>query len=59
MQHIKNGEGTFDDLATLNSVAESIVGKCLCALGDFSTMALTSGIEYFQEDFNAHLREKV
>jgi NADH:ubiquinone oxidoreductase subunit F (NADH-binding) len=27
-------------------------GKCLCALGEFSTMAVVTGIERFPEDFN-------
>lgn len=58
MQHIQNGKGTSEDLAIINSVAASIGGKCLCALGDFSVMALMSGIEHFRKDFDTHLREK-
>ena len=32
-------------------VAHNIQGKCLCALGEFSTMAVVSGIERFKSDF--------
>jgi len=39
------------DLVLLKSVAAQINGKCLCALGDFSTMAVSSAIERFPEDF--------
>ena len=39
------------DLELLKTVAGQINGKCLCALGDFSTMAVTSAIERFPEDF--------
>ena len=39
------------DLVLLKCVAAQINGKCLCALGDFSTMAVSSAIERFPEDF--------
>jgi NADH-quinone oxidoreductase subunit F len=29
-------------------------GKCLCALGEFSTMAVVSGIERFPQDFKTN-----
>jgi NADH-quinone oxidoreductase subunit F len=35
----------------LDNVASQVYGKCLCALGDFSTMAVRSAIERFPEDF--------
>ncbi len=35
----------------LKDVAKNIQGKCLCALGEFSTMAVISSIERFSEDF--------
>ena len=33
-------------------VAKQMQGKCLCALGEFSTMAVVTGIERFPQDFN-------
>jgi NADH-quinone oxidoreductase subunit F len=35
----------------LLNVAKQMQGKCLCALGEFSTMAVVSGIERFPQDF--------
>jgi NADH-quinone oxidoreductase subunit F len=35
----------------LLNVAKQIQGKCLCALGEFSTMAVVTGIERFPQDF--------
>ncbi|MEJ2511345.1 MAG: NADH-ubiquinone oxidoreductase-F iron-sulfur binding region domain-containing protein [Anaerolineales bacterium] len=35
----------------LKDVATNMQGKCLCALGEFSTMAVVSSIERFSEDF--------
>jgi len=39
------------DVDLVYSVAKQMQGKCLCALGEFSTMAVTTGIERFPEDF--------
>ncbi|MCC6300931.1 MAG: NADH-quinone oxidoreductase subunit NuoF [Anaerolineales bacterium] len=44
-QHIEG------DVNLLLSVANQIYGKNLCALGDFSTMAVKTGIERFPQDF--------
>ncbi len=35
----------------LNDVASQMRGKCLCALGEFSVMAVLSGIQQFRPDF--------
>jgi NADH-quinone oxidoreductase subunit F len=51
-QRIVSGKAEADDIALLDSVARQIQGKCLCALGEFSTMAVTSGIEKFRADFD-------
>ncbi len=41
----------WSDVELLQDVANQIKGKCLCALGDFSTEAVLSGIERFKVDF--------
>jgi NADH-quinone oxidoreductase subunit F len=48
---IAAGEATQGDVALLADVANQIKGKCLCALGDFSTEAVLSGIQRFSQDF--------
>jgi len=45
------GQMLPDDIDLLNTVARQIQGKCLCALGEFSTMAVISGVEQFRNDF--------
>jgi NADH-quinone oxidoreductase subunit F len=40
-----------EDVTCLLNVAKQMQGKCLCALGEFSTMAVVTGIERFPEDF--------
>ena len=39
------------DVDLLLNVARQMQGKCLCALGEFATMAVTTGIESFPQDF--------
>jgi NADH-quinone oxidoreductase subunit F len=50
-ERISKGRATWGDVELLQDVATQIKGKCLCALGDFSTEAVLSGIQRFREDF--------
>ncbi len=57
MQHlterIHTGEAADHEVQLLYDVARNMQNKCLCALGEFSTMAVVSGIERFSQDFDA------
>jgi NADH-quinone oxidoreductase subunit F len=57
MKHITNritqGQSGPEDLQLLYDVASQIKGKCLCALGDFSTEAVLTGLDRFRGDFEA------
>jgi NADH-quinone oxidoreductase subunit F len=44
-------DGTQGDVELLLNVAKQMQGKCLCALGEFATMAVVTGIERFPQDF--------
>ena len=50
---IHSGEGTQEDVELLKDVATQIRGTTLCALGEFSTMAVVTSIERFPQDFEA------
>jgi NADH-quinone oxidoreductase subunit F len=50
-RRIAAGKADADDITLLDTVAKQMQGKCLCALGEFSTMAVTSGVENFRSDF--------
>jgi NADH-quinone oxidoreductase subunit F len=52
-RRIASGKASLEDVDLLNTVANQMVGKCLCALGEFSTMAVMTGIKQFREDFDA------
>ena len=61
MQHlserIHNGESSQEDVDLLRNVALQMQNKCLCALGEFATMAVVTGIERFPEDFKQLVRK--
>jgi len=48
---IHSGHGSQSDVDLLLNVAKQMQGKCLCALGEFATMAVVTGIERFPQDF--------
>jgi NADH-quinone oxidoreductase subunit F len=57
MMHLSNriasGRAAWEDVELLQDVANQIRGKCLCALGDFSTEAVLTSVERFRADFEA------
>jgi len=59
MQHlierIELGEEVEANTRLLRTVAKQIQNKCLCPLGEFSTMAVTTAIERFPADFQASM----
>jgi NADH-quinone oxidoreductase subunit F len=57
LRRLEGGEATEADIALLDAVAHGVEGKCLCALGEFSIMAILSGIEHFREDFDARIKD--
>jgi NADH-quinone oxidoreductase subunit F len=61
MQHlierIHKGEGNQEDVELLQNVAKQMQNKCLCALGEFATMAVVTGIERFPGDFKPPVRD--
>ena len=49
-------EASESDIDLLKNVALQMQGKCFCALGEFSTMAVVTGVERFRADFEKHVR---
>jgi NADH-quinone oxidoreductase subunit F len=48
--------GSAADVDLLLNVAKQMQGKCLCALGEFATLAVVTGIERFPDDFSKTVR---
>jgi len=51
IDHIEQGSVTKENVDLLHSVAKQMQNKCLCPLGEFATMAVTTAIERFPADF--------
>ena len=47
--------GTEEDLEKLLDICDNILGRAFCALGDGATSPITSSIQYFREEYIAHL----
>lgn len=50
---IQHGQGTAEDIATLEDVAKQMQGKCLCALGEFAVSPVLSTIAHFLDEYKA------
>lgn len=57
IERVQGGEGTQEDVELLHGVAKQMRNKCLCALGEFATMAVVTGIERFPGDFELPVRK--
>jgi NADH-quinone oxidoreductase subunit F len=53
LTRINHGEGTEEDLETLQSVASQIGGRTLCALGDFAISPVSGSYRHFADEFKA------
>lgn len=50
-ERLAHGKGKPEDAELLNAVAKQIQGKCFCALGEFSVMAVITALQLFPQDF--------
>jgi NADH-quinone oxidoreductase subunit F len=56
LERIYHGEGRAEDIDLLNSVADNIQGRTICALGDAAAMPVRAMIKNFKHEF-LHLIE--
>jgi NADH-quinone oxidoreductase subunit F len=56
VERIAHGQGRKDDIDLLNSVADNIQGRTICALGDAAAMPVRAMIKHFRDEF-IHLIE--
>ncbi|MBY0411875.1 MAG: NADH-quinone oxidoreductase subunit NuoF [Burkholderiaceae bacterium] len=59
IDRIQHGQGRESDLDLLNSVADNIQGRTICALGDAAAMPVRAMIKNFRPEFEAKIRNKV
>ena len=58
IDRIQHGQGREGDLDLLNSVADNIQGRTICALGDAAAMPVRAMIKNFRPEFEAKIRNK-
>ena len=58
VDRIENGQGRMTDIDVLNSVADNIQGRTICALGDAAAMPVRAMIKHFREEFIYHVDHK-
>ncbi len=58
VDRIENGHGRMEDIDLLNSVADNIQGRTICALGDAAAMPVRAMIKNFREEFVYHVEHK-
>ncbi|BBU27837.1 NADH-quinone oxidoreductase subunit F [Burkholderia sp. THE68] len=58
VHRIEHGLGRKEDLDLLNSVAENIMGRTICALGDAAAMPVRGMLKHFWDEFEYHVEHK-
>ena len=58
VERIESGKGRPEDLALLDSVADNIKGRTICALGDAAAMPVQGMLKHFRDEFAHHVEHK-
>src|SRR4051794_41434575 len=56
LTRLEAGQGTEEDLETLLDVADNILGKSFCALGDGAASPIQSSLKYFRDEYRSEER---
>jgi len=57
-ERLENGHGKDTDIDLLASVADNILGKSFCALGDAAAMPVQGALKHFRDEFEYHVTHK-
>jgi NADH-quinone oxidoreductase subunit F len=58
VERIERGQGRAEDLALLDSVADNIKGRTICALGDAAAMPVQGMLKHFRDEFIHHVEHR-
>jgi NADH-quinone oxidoreductase subunit F len=58
VHRVEHGHGKTEDLALLDSVADNIKGRTICALGDAAALPVQSMLKHFRGEFVHHIEHK-
>jgi NADH-quinone oxidoreductase subunit F len=57
LQRIEHGLGQPKDIDTLLRLCPNIAGRTVCAFGDAEIAPIVSTLQYFRDEYEAHIRE--
>jgi NADH-quinone oxidoreductase subunit F len=58
LERIEKGEGRESDVDLLADIADNILGKSFCALGDAASMPVQGMLKHFRSEFEYHVQHK-
>jgi len=58
IERIRNGQGRPEDLELLDSVAQNIMGRTICALGDAAAMPVRAFLKHYRDEFAHYVAHK-
>lgn len=58
VNRIEHGQGRNEDLDLLDSVAQNIMGRTICALGDAAAMPVRGMLRHYRDEFEYHVVNK-
>jgi NADH-quinone oxidoreductase subunit F len=58
VDRIETGQGRPSDMDLLDNVAENIMGRTICALGDAAAMPVRGMLKHFRPEFEHHIKHK-
>jgi NADH-quinone oxidoreductase subunit F len=58
VDRLEHGQGKPSDMDLLDSVAENIMGRTICALGDAAAMPVRGMLKHFRPEFEHHITHK-
>jgi NADH-quinone oxidoreductase subunit F len=57
LQKLEDGRAEQHELDLLLNVCDRVLGRCLCALGDFAAGPVVEYVKCFREEFQRHIDE--
>jgi NADH-quinone oxidoreductase subunit F len=54
LKRLEKGQGSEEDLATITDIADNILGRSFCALGDGATSPIHSSVKHFRDEYLKH-----
>jgi NADH-quinone oxidoreductase subunit F len=58
LERLENGEGRETDIDLLADIADNILGKSFCALGDAAAMPVQGMLKHYRAEFEYHVKHK-